>query len=175
MLRVNQAVLANGKANRPILPCLAAALLLAGPLLWGQAAPAPVAADLPAPAASSCTITGRVLAAKTPLPGVSISAANSLTGKKVATSTDVDGSYTLQVPGRGRYVIRAELAAFAPATGEVVVNPANCQPHADLEMTLLSRVQSAPNSELAQSAQAAALMAGLAGRGFQNLALSADP
>ena len=150
---------------------LAAALLLAGPLLYGQVAPTPVAADLSALPAS-CVISGRVLSTKNPLPGVSVTAANSLTGKKVATSTEVDGSYALQVPGRGRYVLRAELAAFAPATAEVVVNPANCQPHTDLEMTLLSRVQSAPNSE---SAQAAGLMAGLAGRGFQNLVLSADP
>ena len=122
-------------------------------------------AQTPAP---TCQITGRITAGNTPLPGVAISAANSLTGKKVATSTEVDGAYALTGLTRGRYVVRAELAAFAPETKEIVVNPENCHPTADLTMTLLSRVQQQ------QGGAPAAAAAALGGRGFQNLSLAAD-
>jgi hypothetical protein len=128
--------------------------VLAAPLA-AQTAPAP-----------SCAITGRVTAGNLPLPGVAISAANSLTGKKISTSTELDGTYALADLGRGRYVVRAELAAFAPETKEIVVNPDNCHPTADLSLTLLSRVPQTSGG----GAQTA-----IAGGGFQNLNLSADP
>lgn len=122
-----------------------------------------------------------------PLPGVVITAANSLTGKKAATSTEVDGTYKLTLPSNGRYVVRAELAGFAPATKEVIVNAANCHVKTDLEVMLLSRVRA--QEQQAQQAQqigsalgangngnAAAMARALGtGRGFQNLSLSADP
>ncbi|MBZ5627340.1 MAG: carboxypeptidase-like regulatory domain-containing protein, partial [Acidobacteriia bacterium] len=81
-----------------------------------------------AQAPASCDVAGKAAAGAFPLPGVAISASNSLTGKKAATSTGVDGAYFLVVPSNGRYVIRAELAGFAPVTKEVVVNAANCHP-----------------------------------------------
>ncbi len=109
-----------------------------------------------------------------PLPGVAISASNSLTGKKTATSTTVDGSYSLAAPSNGRYVMRAELAGFAIATKEVVINAANCHPRADLEMTLQSRVQSEEQRQQRHQAQQQG-GAAAGGRGFQNLTLSADP
>jgi hypothetical protein len=61
--------------------------------------PAPVGS---AAATPEFEIHGTVVSGKIPLPGVTISAANSLTGKKVTTSTDPDGRYVLKVPGRGR-------------------------------------------------------------------------
>lgn len=121
---------------------------------------------------SSCDVAGKTAADGVPLPGVTISASNSLTGKKTATSTGVDGTYTLIAPSNGRYVIRAELAGFAVATKEVVVNAANCHLRADLEMMLQSRVQA---EEQRQQRQAQQQVAGVSGRGFQNLALAADP
>ncbi len=57
-----------------------------------------------------------------PLPGVAVTATNTLTGRKYATATDVDGAYTMKIPRNGRYVIRVELAGFAPATAEMVLN-----------------------------------------------------
>src|SRR5579871_3016633 len=44
-------------------------------------------------------ITGIVKSGSMPLPGVTITAANTLTGKKYVTSTDVDGSYKIEVGG----------------------------------------------------------------------------
>lgn len=135
-------------------------------LLWLAAIPA--FAQSPAP----CNVAGRAVAGGAPIPGVSISAANSLTGKKAATSTDVNGAYVMTAPANGRNVIRAELAGFAPVTKEVIVNAANCHPRADLEMMLQSRAQAEEQRQERQTQQQAA---GMAARGFQNLSLAADP
>ena len=97
-----------------------------------------------------------------PLPGVAISAANTLTGQKAVTSTDLDGSYALHVPADGRYVVRAQLAAFAPVTKEVLINSANRSARVDLELILLSRAQAAAKQQQAQAAQQAT-------SGFQSL------
>jgi len=92
--------------------------------LTAQATGAPATA---APAQGG-TIAGHVVAGTAgkaggvPLPGVAITATNSLTGKKYATSTDIDGAYAMSIPRNGRYVVRAELAGFAVATQEVVLN-----------------------------------------------------
>src|ERR1700727_2698539 len=103
----------------------------------GQAAPAPPASpktQVPTPAtvqataapaaaeASGGTITGSVKAGAVPLPGVSVTATNTLTGKQYATTTDVNGSFTMAIPRNGRYVVKAELAAFATETKEVLIN-----------------------------------------------------
>jgi hypothetical protein len=74
------------------------------------------------------TITGRVVAGTigkaggVPLPGVAITAMNSLTGRKYATTTDIDGKYEMTIPRNGRYVVRADLTGFAEASQEVVLN-----------------------------------------------------
>jgi len=74
------------------------------------------------------TIEGRVVAGAggkgggVPLPGVAITAMNSLTGRKYATTTDVDGKYAMAIPRNGRYVVRAQLTGFADVTQEVVLN-----------------------------------------------------
>jgi trimeric autotransporter adhesin len=79
-------------------------------------------------AAQGGTITGRVVAGTVgkaggvPLPGVAITAMNSLTGKKYATTTDIDGKYEMTIPRNGRYVVRADLTGFAEASQEVVLN-----------------------------------------------------
>ncbi|HUK88478.1 MAG TPA: carboxypeptidase-like regulatory domain-containing protein, partial [Terriglobales bacterium] len=94
----------QGDPRRSALPWLAAFFLLAVPCLRAPAPPA-------APAGGD--IQGVVRSGNMPLPGVAISAANTLTGQKAVTSTDLDGSYALHVPADGRYVVRAQLAAFA--------------------------------------------------------------
>lgn len=109
------------------------------------------------------TITGLVKAGNMPIPGASITATNTLTGQKVTTWSDVTGNYTLQVPSNGRYVIRTQMAAFAPMTGEVLINAANPAGKLNLELTLQSRVQPAPDQPMQQ------LAAAVGGRGFQNL------
>src|SRR3569833_1504689 len=131
-------------------------------MLTVQAANAQAADGAPAPAAPAQTVVptaqtsttaavqggaikGTVKAGETPLPGVAMTATTALTGKKYATTTDIDGRYQLQVPRNGRYVIRTELTGFAAATQQVVVNassengglPAQT---AEFKMELASRV-----------------------------------
>jgi hypothetical protein len=128
-----------------------------------------------APPASTCEIAGRVTAGNNPLPGVAVTAANTLTGKKAATSTDINGAYLLPVPASGRYVVRAELSAFASLTKEVVINAANCRPRADMEMTLLSRARAPEPQEQGQNGEGQSQQVATALSGsFQNLQLSGE-
>lgn len=87
--------------------------------------PAATAATVTAaPASGGGRIRGTVKAGTVPLPGVAITATNTLTGKKYQAATDITGSYALLIPRNGRYVVRAELTGFAPITQEVLVNAA---------------------------------------------------
>ena len=63
----------------------------------GQAAP---------PVQSGGTLHGVVKSGTTPLPGVTVTAQNTLTGKKYSTTTDTTGAWSLTIPQNGRYVIR---------------------------------------------------------------------
>jgi outer membrane receptor protein involved in Fe transport len=106
----------------------------AGALAWAQ-----IPGAQPANATNGGTIRGVVKSGNTPLPGVAITAANTLTGKKVITSTDAEGAYSLTVPSNGRYVVRADLSAFNVATKETLINASSPNAQIDLEMVLLSR------------------------------------
>ena len=48
-----------------------------------------------------------------PLPGVTVTAQNTLTGKRYTTTTDITGAWSLTIPQNGRYVIRTQFAGFA--------------------------------------------------------------
>jgi hypothetical protein len=108
-------------------------------------------------------ISGSVHSAKTPLPGVTVTATNTLTGKKFAAVTAADGTFSLAGIPRGRYVVRVEFMGFATATQEVVLNPTNTSGKVDTELLLASRQEQQANSATA------ALTA--AGRGFQSMAM----
>jgi len=112
-------------------------------------------------------ISGVVKSGNMPLPGVSVTAANTLTGRKYTTSSDVDGSFTISVTGKGRYVVKAEFSDFAPITQEVLLNDQNRNGRADLAMVLLSRAQQEQRQQVAKQLANA-------GRGgaMQQLALS---
>jgi hypothetical protein len=135
------------------------------------------AATVAAPGeASGGKISGTVKAGAVPLPGVGVTATNSLTGKKYATTTDVNGAFAMTVPRNGRYVVRAELAAFAPLTQEVLINAAGAnggkpEQVAEFGMQLASRVEQ-------QEARQAAVGAGTGGagmaRGLQSLSVTGD-
>jgi hypothetical protein len=136
----------------------------------------PVAAQPAAVSATTVTapygvITGAVKSGNVPLPGVTVTAANTLTGKKYSTSTDVDGSFKIAVTGKGRYVVKAEFSAFAPVTQEILINDQNRNGQAELAMVLLSRAQREEQQE--QRQQVAQQLAN-AGRGgaVQQLSLS---
>src|ERR1700691_143736 len=60
----------------------------------------------PAPAVGARTIHGIVKSGNVPIPGAGVSAANTSTKEQFNPSTDVDGSYTLQIPADGHYTVR---------------------------------------------------------------------
>jgi len=82
------------------------------------AAVAPVVAAEP----QGGTIQGTVKVSGVPLPGVAVTATNTPTGKKYATTTGIDGAFQMAVPSNGRYVVKTDLTGFASVTQEVVVN-----------------------------------------------------
>ena len=91
-------------------------------------------------------IRGTVKSGTVPLPGVGVTATNTLTGKKYATTTDVTGAFAMAVPRNGRYVVKAELAAFASVTQEALINAqgqngGKAEQVVDLGMQLASRVE----------------------------------
>jgi trimeric autotransporter adhesin len=112
---------------------------------------------------TSFEIAGTVRAGKTPLPGVTVTAANTLTGKKFSVATAANGSYTFVSLPRGRYVVRIEFMGFAVQTQEVILKPETPSGKFDAEMVLASRQQEQTAGNVA------ALIA--AGRGFQSIAV----
>jgi len=123
----------------------------------------PAQQNPPVAQAPAYRITGTVHSGKTPLPGVTMTAANTLTGKKFTTATASDGTFAFGGLPRGRYVVRAEFMGFAEQTQEVVLNPENPSGKAQFELTLASRQQEATPT--------AAVAAALASRGFQSLSI----
>ncbi len=85
------------------------------------------------------TIHGSVKAGAIPLPGVSITATNTLTGRKYSTATDARGDYSMTIPSNGRYVLRTDLAAFASTTQEALLNVTSHDQKVDFSLTLTSR------------------------------------
>jgi hypothetical protein len=136
-----------------------------------QQVPAP--AQAPAQAAAGTTqaggiIHGSVKSGTIPLPGVSVTATNTLTGKKYSTATDARGSYSMAIPQNGRYVLRAELAAFAASTKEALLNATSHDQQVDLTLMLASR---AAQQEQQEERTQTATTRQYAGRGAQNLSL----
>lgn len=127
------------------------------------ALPAPAPQETTTPAATTFEIAGSAHSGKTPLPGVTVTAANTLTGKKYVSATNSEGKFSLSGMVRGRYVVRIEFLGFAAFTQEVVLNPENPSAKVDAEMILASRQQEPSNNA---NAAIAAM-----GRGFQNLAM----
>ncbi len=123
---------------------LAFVLLAASPLAAQTTPPAP---EPPAAAQTATTAGGTIHGtvttgsgkSATPLPGVAVTATNTLTGKKYATTTDIAGAFAMTIPRTGRYVVRAELAAFAPITQEVRITAEASTQTASFALELASR------------------------------------
>ncbi len=128
-------------------------------------------------------VHGTVKAGAIPLPGVSIVASNTLTGRRYATVTDINGSYSMTIPVNGRYVLKTGLAAFAAETKVAVIKPTGPAPvkqQVDFVLTLASRVAPEDSQETVagsrgQAGQGAAGQGGTVRSnnigGAQNLAL----
>ncbi len=134
-----------------------------------EAQPAKPEQAKPEAASIQNTIQGSVHAGATPLPGVAITATNTLTGKKFATTTDITGAFTMTIPRNGRYVVRTELVGFAPATQEVLLNAAGengGKPTQTASFTLQLASQLASQQTAASTVSTASLA-----RGLQSLSL----
>ncbi len=154
------------------------AMSLQGQRLMAQAATSPNAATTQQAAAQEAvvvtggTIKGTVVAGTVgkaggvPLPGVAVTATNTLTGKKYTTTTDIDGVYAMAIPKNGRYVVKAELAGFALSTQEVVIAAADAgkEKQAPFGLELASRAAAAEAQQTAGSATTL-------GRGTQTISL----
>lgn len=82
---------------------------------------------------------GIVRSGKIPLPGVTVTAQNTLTGKRYSTVSDIHGAWSMTIPLDGRYVVRTEFAAFAPVSEEALLNAAGRDRTMDFQLILASR------------------------------------
>jgi len=96
---------------------------------------------------------GVVKSGNIPLPGVTVTAQNTLTGKRFSTTTDITGAWSLNIAQNGRYVIRTQFAAFAVASQEAVLNAANRDQTVSLELMLASRALEQQQQQARQGAQ----------------------
>jgi hypothetical protein len=121
---------------------------------------------------------GVVKSGSIPLPGVAVTAQNTLTGKRYSTTTDVTGAWSMTIPQNGRYVIRTQFAAFAQGSQEALLNATGHDREVKFDLMLASR---AAAQQLAIAAaegtdQSAAQQAvrQLAGNAPENLSLTSS-
>ena len=135
----------------------------------------------PASPVSDQTISGGRLhgvakSGNIPLPGVTVTAQNTLTGKRYSTTTDINGAWSLTIPQNGRYVIRTQFAAFAIGSQEALLNATSHDQAVNFDLLLASRAQAqqarqdAQTGSGADSAGAQAIRQ-LMGNGAQSLSL----
>jgi len=137
----------------------------------------------PAPTVAGGLLHGTVASGKVPLPGVTVVAQNTLTGKRYSTTTNIQGQWSLNIPQNGRYVIRTQFAAFAAGSQEALLNATSSHDQTiNFDLLLASRAQEqqAQQAQQARSGAASADNSGLqamrqlAASGAQNLSLSSS-
>jgi hypothetical protein len=114
---------------------------------------------------------GVVKSGNIPLPGVTVTSQNTLTGKRYSTTTDINGVWSLAIPQNGRYVIRTQFAAFAQGAQEAVLNAANHDQTVSFSLILASRAAQQEQQQEGQSTQVAQAIRQLVGNGAQSLSL----
>lgn len=116
---------------------------------------------------------GQVKSGNIPLPGVTVTAQNTLTGKRYSTTTDISGAWSLTIPQNGRYVIRTQFAAFAVGSQEAVLNAASHDQTVTFALILASRAAAQERQQDGQEGASGvqAAIRQLAGNGAQNLSL----
>jgi trimeric autotransporter adhesin len=151
----------RGQARRWV---VAVGILMGGGLAACAQAPAqpktgqPAAVSDPsaqAPAQSSepalgGKLHGLVKSGNTPLPGVTVTAQNTLTGKRYSTTTDINGAWSLTIHLNGRYVVRTQFAAFAQGSAEALLNAASHDQAINLDLMLASRAEQQQGDQQAQ-------------------------
>jgi hypothetical protein len=143
----------------------------------GPVAPASTAAaselaaqGLSAPEASGGRLHGTVKSGNIPLPGVSVIAQNSISGKRFQTTTDITGAWSLTIPQDGRYVVRTQFAAFATGVQEAALKAGSRDQTVSFELVLASRA-ARQESETARQRSSGSAIRQLAANGAQNLSL----
>jgi hypothetical protein len=106
-----------------------------------------------------------------PLPGVSITAQNTLTGKRYSATSDIIGAWQMKIPLNGRYVLRTQLAAFAQDSQEAVLNATSRDQTVNFELILASRQAALDQQQANQQGNVAAAVRQLAGNSPENLSL----
>jgi len=125
------------------------------PAAAAPVAPAHPAASVQAAPGSPQAVAGGNLhgvakCGNVPLPGVTVTAQNTLTGKRYSTTTDINGAWSLTIPQNGRYVIRTQFAAFAQGSQEALLNAANHDQAVNFDLLLASRAQQQQARQTAQ-------------------------
>src|SRR5262245_53846154 len=94
---------------------------------------------------SSPVIQGVVQSKQVPLPGAVVVARKVAEGvdgvAAVNAVTEVNGQYTLKVPGPGRYRVTVEMTLFTPSEREVEINDPSKPFVANFELGLLARTE----------------------------------
>jgi hypothetical protein len=106
-----------------------------------------------------------------PLPGVTVTAQNTLTGKRFSTTTDITGAWTMTIPQNGRYVLRTQFAGFAPGSQEAVLNAANHDQTVNFDLMLASRAAQQQENEAASQQAIQSTIQQLTANGAQSLNL----
>jgi len=119
---------------------------------------------------------GVVKSGNIPLPGVTVTAQNTLTGKRFQTTTGITGAWSLSLAQNGRFVVRTQFAAFAPGVEEAVLNAKSHDQTVNFDLLLASRAaqqaqREEQNAQGAQASPAAQAIRQLAANGAQNLSL----
>ncbi|MGD0938156.1 MAG: carboxypeptidase-like regulatory domain-containing protein [Terracidiphilus sp.] len=142
-----------------------------------QAAEPASSANAPAPpipqtpAVTGGKLHGVVKSGNIPLPGVTVTAQNTLTGKRFQTTTDITGAWQLNLPQNGRYVVRTQFAAFAPGAEEAVLNASSHDQTVNFELMLASRAAQQAQRENQGTQATNEAIRQLAANGAQNLSL----
>jgi len=122
-------------------------------------------------APSGGRLHGVVKSGNTPLPGVTVTAQNTLTGKRFSTTTDITGAWSLNIPQNGRYAIRTQFAGFAAGTEEAALNAASNDQTVTFALILASRAAEQQESESASQQVSKPATRQMARNGAQNLSL----
>jgi hypothetical protein len=136
-----------------------------------EQSPTVPAASESGPALAGGKLHGVVKSGNVPLPGVTVTAQNTLTGKRFSTTADITGAWSMTIPQNGRYVVRTQFAAFAVGSQEALLNAAGRDQTVNFELTLASRAVAQEQQQEGQATQAAQAMRQLAGAGAQSLSL----
>ncbi|HEY1209037.1 MAG TPA: carboxypeptidase-like regulatory domain-containing protein [Terracidiphilus sp.] len=131
----------------------------------------PAAQIPPAPSPAGGKLHGMVKSGNIPLPGVTVTAQNTLTGKRFSTTTDITGAWILTIPQNGRYVIRTQFAGFAPGSQEAVLNAANHDQTVSFDLMLASRAAQQQENEAASQQAIQSTIQQLTANGAQSLSL----